>query len=180
MKVSIIFILFSLFYTYSHAHIVIDIEPDELQRVAEILVQSYLSQNFSPRTVITRNIVLSHIKKITSSTVQLCGIMITLVGANLLTKIFEPSIAPSQYSFADNITSASASIIPSELCKRDFGCDRNVCWRTCGEEMVDGERNKWCYTSPKSEIRDYQQCVHSYDCSPCWECIGVCHTRTAK
>lgn len=175
MKVSVVFILFSLFFTYSHAHIVIDIEPDELQRVAEILVQSYLTRNLTPRTVLTRNIVFSCIKKVSSSAVQLFGIMMTLVGANLLTKIFEPSVISPQFLFADNNVT---SILPDEFCKRDFGCDHNLCWRTCGDELGVHEKNKpqsWCYTAPKTELRNYQQCIHSHECSPCWECIGVCH-----
>lgn len=67
----------------------------------------------------------------------------SLVGANLLTKIFEPCVVPLQTSFIENVT----SIIPSELCKKDFGCDRNVCWRACGDESDDTKKNKlhsWC------------------------------------
>lgn len=173
MNVSSIFIMLSLLCAFSQGNIVIYIEPDELQRVAEILVQSYISQNLTPQTGLQRNIVFTYMKKFSYSTVQLVGIMFSLVGANLLTKIFEPNVLPLQSSIIDNDNNNSTSIKPSQLCKSDYGCDRNVCWRSCGKESDD--TRSWCYTTPNLESRNYQQCIYSYDCSPCWECIGVCH-----
>lgn len=72
---------------------------------------------------------------------QLIGIMLSLVGANLLTRVFEPSAVP-QVLINDigNIT----SFTPSETHFRDYGCDNNVCWRTGGDKFDKSEKNNQC------------------------------------
>lgn len=180
MKVSIIFVCLIVFSSVisSQTSIVVDIEPEELQRVAEILVESYISHNLSPQ--INRNAmrtnIFSIVKKVSLNIVQLVGIMLSLVGANLLTKMFEPSAAP-QVLTNDISNSNITSFAPSETHFRDYGCDNNVCWRTCGEKFEKSEKNKqWCYSSPKPELHKYQECIYLHECSPWWECLGICHS----
>lgn len=172
VKISVVIILFTKMFT--SAHLVIDIEPEEMQRIAEVLVENYISHNLTPRTTSTRNIVFSHIKKISLGVVQLMGITLSLVSANLITSKFEPVIESDATINNDNITVLKPS------CNRDFGCNRNVCWRACDADSSDNGKNKslsWCFTTPKPEARKYQQCIHSHDCSPCWECLGGCHSK---
>lgn len=88
------FLSIILFFVYAHAHIVIDIEPEELQRIGEILVESYL-QNQQQQQLSNA---VSWCKKITNGVIQLLGIMFTLVSANLLTTFFEPSVLTSIYT----------------------------------------------------------------------------------
>lgn len=178
MKVAIVFVSLIIFASVisSHPSIVIDIEHEELQRVAEILVESYISHNLTPQTSRNemRNIIFSIVKKVTLNVVQLIGIMLSLVGANLLTRIFESSAVPQVLiNDIDNIT----SFTPSETHFRDYGCDNNVCWRTCGDKFNNPEKNKqWCYSSPTPESRKYHECLYLHECSPWWECIGICHS----
>lgn len=176
LRVSLIFILFSI----THAHLVIDIEPEEMQRIAEILVENYLANNLTPQTAVARNTVLSHIKKISFGIIQLFGITISLVSANLLTSLFEPTIVtpPEINSNSVNITNHETM----EMCNRDFGCSENVCWRSCDAGSTNQIQNKnnqksYCYTTPKPESHKYQQCIYAHDCSPCWECLGSCHYK---
>lgn len=163
-----------------HTSIVVDIDPEELQRVAEILVESYISQNIYPQTRgnAIRNNLISVVKKVSLNVLQLIGLMLTLVGANLLTQSFESSAVPQVLiNDIDNRT----SFTPSETHFREYGCDNNVCWRTCGEKLNRSEENKqWCYSSPKPELRKYQECLYLHECSPWWECIGVCHSPIEK
>lgn len=54
----IIFIILSSIISFqTNAHIVIDIEPEEMQRIAEILVENYISHNITPQ-ISTRSSVL--------------------------------------------------------------------------------------------------------------------------
>lgn len=174
MKVSLICIICSMFYTIAYAHIVIDIDPTEMQRVAEILVENYLAHNLQTPPISTQSVIFSKVQKILLSIVQLFGITLSLVSANLLTSIFEPTIiTPHQTMIVDKITSPSP-----RMCEHDFGCDRNVCWRNCDSSNAhkNSSVKSWCFTSPNTEAHDYQRCIYPHDCSPCWECVGACHT----
>lgn len=151
--------------------IAINIDTEEMQRIAELLVESYLANNL--RQHIPRRVaILSGLKKIASGSVQYIGIMVSLVGANVITKMIESSYQ-SQIILSENTTSA----IESEKCPHDFGCDHNVCWRTCSENGIETRTNSWCYTSPTPEKRQYKMCKDSFDCSPCWDCIHECQTE---
>lgn len=162
-------------YTICNGHITIDIEPEELQRMGEILVETYVQQQLTPRS--TSSVILSHGKKIACGIMQLIGILLTLVGANIATSRLDHFMIPK--SSVVNIGAAVnvSTFTPSKMCKSDFGCDANVCWRTCDSELGVGEENKsWCYTTPKKNEKKIQQCSHSYECSPCWDCLGPCST----
>lgn len=89
------------------------------------------------------------------------GIMLNLVGANSLT--FKMEHLSSNYPTVMYITSA---ISPPEMCKTDYECEANLCWRTCNEtpSVVYDESNdvdersiiKWCFTSPEANRSTYQ------------------------
>ena len=94
----------------------------------------------------------------------------SLVNANLITKLFEPNELIPQTFTNQNMT--RNSIKPSELCNKDFGCDRNVCWRSCdvGSTDKNSESPSWCYTTSTPGCHVNRQCIYAHDCSPCWEC----------
>lgn len=164
------FLFIIIYITICNGHITIDMEPDDLQRMGEILVETYVRQQLTHRSA--TSVILSHGKKFVCGTLQLIGLLLTLVGANIATTRLEHFIMPTS-----SVVNISASVNvptfePSEICKRDFGCDQNVCWRTCG---VSEENKSWCYTSPKSNgKKNFHQCAYSYECSPCWDCLGPC------
>lgn len=174
VKFAIICILFA---ALSHGAIVIDIEPEEMQRIAEILVENYLEHNLTPRAILSRrDQVIIQVKKISLCLTKLMGITMSLVGANLITSMFESNALPPMITNATSENSTAKK--PSELCNRDFGCDRNICWRACDVDPINKEFSEsWCYTTPKPEMHTYQQCIYSHDCSPCWECLGSCHVK---
>lgn len=171
-----------VFVSFIVAHnVVINIDPDEMQRIAEILVEDYLTHNLMPQTNSRKKNIIVYVKKVIFSVIQLCGITLSLVGANLMTKALEPSVQMNNV-FNDNssISRATPNIsraIPMQICDRDFGCDRNVCWRSCGDKHNNGKKttNSWCFTTPDLKKYQYKQCNHPSECSPCWECLGSCN-----
>lgn len=175
---------------YVNGSIIIDMEDEGLKRMGEILVESYFQNHLmehQQHCVVSRSIILSQIKKLTLSGLQLFGIMCTLVGANLLTSVFDPIInAHSTNSVsAINTTVIPSTINPSEMCANDYGCDNNICWRTCSEYSSEKKHDEnlgkgitpsWCFTTSEPKEYQFHQCVHSYECSPCWSCLGPCHS----
>lgn len=131
--------------------IAINMETDEMQKIAELLVESYLTNNlrqFTPQRVV----IFKQLKKIAMGSVQYIAIMISLVGANLLTKIFEakPFFANNhEVQFPRN----SSSVLKN--CPHDFGCELNVCWKLCNK-ISDKVNISWCHTSPNPQKREYQ------------------------
>lgn len=172
---SVFIVLFAMCVCEAH-HISIDIEPEEMQRIAEILVENYMVHNLTPRPRIGTIALVSKIKKIALGVVQLIGITLSLVSANLITSKFERIASPMTIN-NDNIT--AAIVEPMDICDRDFGCNRNVCWRACdsGTDYEKGDSHSWCFTTPDPETHNYQQCIYPHDCSPCWECLGSCHSK---
>lgn len=60
--------------------------------------------------------------------------MLSLVGANLLTSVLEPFTNTQMYK--------NTTLTPSQICKSDFGCDHNLCWRTCDMKFdADEQQN---------------------------------------
>lgn len=158
----------------NQASISIDIEPEDLRRIGEIVVGNYLrgpGNNIArSRTMI--NTIISSCKHFSMNIAQLIGIMLSLVGANLLTTMLEPFTNTPMYK--------NTTLTPSQICKSDFGCDENLCWRTCDTKFDEGEQQiaqSWCFTSSKPTDRNFQECKNSYDCSPCWDCLGPCHSK---
>lgn len=149
--------------------IAINIETEEMQRIAEVLVESYLENNLR-QNIPRRFVILAGLKKIAIGSVQYIGIMLSLVGANIITKMFESPYQP-EIILSEKKTTATES----EQCPHDFGCDHRVCWRSCGENETTTD--SWCYTSPTPEKRQYKECEDSLDCSPCWDCISACQNK---
>lgn len=187
MKVVSILIL-AVLCSSTLAHIVLDIQPDELQRIAEILVQNYVDNNLGPLPRAARmHFFFHHVKKFGFTTMNMFGLIFSLTSANVITSMIELKYGLIKPSSTTSIPSSSTSttITPSlfklnnypEMCDNivRFGCDRNVCWRTCNSQNVTA--NSLCYTSPTPEIHDYHHCTHSTDCSPCWECVDLCKTN---
>lgn len=177
MKFSILFVLF-LTITITQKclcvnphHLVINIEQDEMEHIAEILIESYLAHNVRQQPVSHRIVLLSIMKQAAFRVVQLFGITMSLVSANLITKMFETS-DEIQVPIVDNTVNATNA--KKAMCDRDFGCINNVCWRSCDNNEISIETDLWCYSSPKPELRNYQPCAYSHDCSPCWDCISAC------
>lgn len=164
-----------------YGSITIDIEDEDLQRIGEILVQHYVEQQL---TSATKSTISTKVKAFSLGVLQLLGVMLTLVGANLLTAKLDSSTSNS----FNHVTSNNNTF---NFCKHfDYGCDRNICWRMCEKEMESvanvGENNKtivanatlstWCYTTANPGERDFQQCLYAYECSPCWTYLGPCHS----
>lgn len=171
MKFAVVLCIFAAFYTITLAHIVLEMNPDELQRIAEILAENYLTHNLRPQPIT----ISAQFKKVSVYALQLLGVTISLVSANILSSaILDPPSSP-QMLITNNVT----SIAPAQMCNRDFGCIRNVCWRAC-DESTGRKQNRtasWCWTTANTEARKYKQCIDHHDCSPCWECLGQCHSQ---
>lgn len=161
-----------LIQTQTEAFISIDIETDELHQIGEILVANYLEQQ---RQSLTTKKITSRCKGISKSILQLFGVTLSLVGANLLTMIFESGSNSSTLKY----TTHNTTIHTPRTCKRDFGCDDNICWRSCPETGVlqNISSLSWCFASPKPKDNKFHRCDHNHDCSPCWPCMGACHSE---
>lgn len=186
---SFVFLLLisSLFHQRSNGYVTIQIEPEDLQRFADIIVQVSdipIVIRSSTSTSSKMTCILSSLKSLSRGVLQMTGILLTLVGANLLTTKLEPyvenrySVLHSQSVHVKNITTSTPT---PNLCQHDYGCDEHLCWRTCGgtneEEEINNET--WCYTSPmaKTEKTKYQKCNLANECSPCWECLSPCMSK---
>lgn len=168
LKVTIVFMVF---YTQTNGHITIDMEPEELQSIGEVLVQSYFTHNLIQRERTTRNLILSQTMKFLSSAFQLSALTISLVSANLLTAMFQQLMQQTHQNF----NTTNNMLKPSEMCPYDFGCDDYMCWRACDNGKKADNAKSWCYTTTKPEKHQYQHCAGSYECSPCWDCLGPCN-----
>lgn len=175
-KFFIIILSLCVFVNQASASISIDIEPEDLQRIGEIVVGNYLRGDtiVRPRTMI--NTIILSCKHFSMNIAQLIGIMLSLVGANLLTTKLEPFTIPN----TQTVMYKNTTLTPSQICKSDFGCDRNLCWRTCDTKFDEDEQQNaqsWCFTSPKPTNNKFQECKNSNECSPCWDCLGLCHSK---
>lgn len=157
------FVVFLCLISLSMTSVVIDLEEDELQQIAAILVDNYIEHNLVPKC---NSYVSVYLKKGAANLGQFVGIMFSLVGANILTKMYEHSTAePTIIADINN-----NSTILSEICDfdNDHGCDAGQCWRSCGEQSEVS--NSFCFTMSKSK----EKCSSSDDCNECGECINEC------
>lgn len=171
----VIFFVCSIIFI--QAHIVIDIDPSELQSIGEVLVESYLHNNLIQRVQSLPNTVLIKFRNFSITVLQLIGVTASLVGANIITPIFQQKFytTTTTASVATVLQHGNSTLSPSKMCPHDFGCDRNVCWRTCSIDSKGVNGKYWCYTTSSQQTKKYHQCIEPYDCSPCWECLGICH-----
>lgn len=187
--ISIVILTQSLMLLHSEAFISINIEPDDFDAVSDFLHQ--IMVNGRPvESVQSDNqaLIVRHVKKVVFSIIQMLGIMLTLIGANLITTMLDypvPAPAPNfvnhrpQISYQEKSVDNYSKIIDiqhAEKCNIDFGCDRNVCWRSCNVNVSASEKKMWCYTAPDQRTFHHQKCDSTSDCSLCWECIEPCHT----
>lgn len=150
----------------TNAYVTIQIEPEDIQNIGDILMQFQQHRLvINPQSRYVQIIPLC--KSFSRAILQMMGIMLTLVGANVLTSKLESFTIVPQVT---NITTLH-KIRPSQLCPHEFGCDGNLCWRTCDGEKMIGQ--SWCYTSKKNET-EFQKCNFSHECSPCWDCLTSC------
>lgn len=186
VQVFVIFLFLLSFSIQLNALISIEIEPNDLEQVSEIL-QTFIQQQQQqlPTRFSTTRVISPLLKSITRSLIQMTGIMLTLVGANLLTLKLETFIVkqPAEKITEINNNTEIISNITAlmEKCKNEYGCNRNRCWRTCtsNEELkIEKEdedmKETWCYTSSKANTSDFQSCTFYNDCSPCWDCSSDC------
>lgn len=170
-------IVFTLFFTSIDAVIQIDIEPSELQSIGEVLVESYFHHNLIQREPSLRNTILTKIQNVSITVLQLIGVTASLVAANVLTPMLQTKIEPTTTTIVEKTyQNSNITLIPSKMCPHDFGCDQNVCWRSCDTGVKGDNGKSWCYTTSNHQLKKYHQCIKPHDCSPCWECLGVCHT----
>lgn len=176
MKKFVIFFIVSSFVNVQ-SHIVIDIDPSELQSIGEVLVESYFHHNLIQRQVSLPQTIFSKIVNFSFCVLKLIGVTASLIAANLFTPLFQSfSTTNNALNTITHVQYNKSTIVPSKICPNDFGCDRNVCWRTCDK----GENEKhvsWCFTTSKPGSNKYAQCINSQDCSGCWECLGQCHSK---
>lgn len=178
MAIVVKILFLSAFIVCAESVISIDIDPVELQSIGEVLVESYLHHNLIQRKPSLKNNCYNKIQQSSIAVLQWIGITSSLLGANLLTMYFQAMNILQPVSNINNniiatVTTTPAKVIkPSEVCPGQYGCDDNMCWKSCGTEI-----NAWCYTSPKPKNHHFQHCSYSYECSPCWTCLGPCNSN---
>lgn len=143
----------------SDAYETIGIEPHEVRRTKNQLI-------------------ISKCYKFSIAVGQYIGVTVSLVAANLITAMLETK----PISIMQTYTPSKINIIKpsSRTCKNDFGCDDNICWRACPNITSDRENISmlsWCFTSPEPQNHKFERCNHNHDCSPCWPCLGACHSE---
>lgn len=160
----------------AESHISIDIDPEDMDGVRsffESLLFNRPIQILQPMMNRRRSGPIKRLMaKSLNSVIQMFTIIITLVGANLITnKLSQPSHA----NFDQNlITTNTTAINGTNVCSTEFGCNRNLCWRAC---TVNNENDlaytSWCFTSADNNGIVHQCKTHT-DCSGCWECTHPC------
>lgn len=156
-KIFILLVLSSIFY--AKAHFTIEIEPTELQSIGQVLVESYFHHNLIQRQPTVVNNVFSQIKKFSLSTLQLLGITASFIGANILTPLLQEKFQFALTTTVANTTQHTNNTNdPSKICQHDFGCDRNICWRSCRKSEKENDRFSWCYTKSSLDTHKYAHC----------------------
>lgn len=171
----IVIFLIVLIFIQTSAHISIEIDPDDFDQVSDFFENIIINNRIQQHPIHSRRSIMRIVKKTASGIIQMLCVMLTLVGSNILTtKINEYQSPTPRIEFFDrNVTENNQS---KKCNQNDFGCNRNMCWRTCDVE-TDGNKKKWCYTTTNAINRKIQNCTHSFDCSPCWDCLSreQCH-----
>lgn len=198
MKVTLIFdaLLISLCLINSEAYIAVNIDPEDLDRVSEFFHTIIINQQHEPQLSVPMKFkILSMLKNGIFASFQLMGVVIALVGANVITTHLTTDSVQQQQQQQQQLSESiqirnpvvqkqpiqsiqndSSIFKNAEMCNmRDYGCNRNLCWRTCNVN-VGKNHSLWCYTSSNPLARVHHYCVDSKDCSLCWECIEKCHT----
>lgn len=170
MLLSKVFLLL-IFSTLIASHIEINIDPEDLDRVSDFVLSLNNQHAVIPLSVNYHHRISKFILKTAYGLSKLISIMLTLVGANILSAKFDV-IFPSV-----NFQSDQNNNDKTDSCMIDYGCIKNLCWRSCHGNMNKKNQSMlWCFTAPFSKAREFHSCTRLEDCSPCWECIEACHT----
>lgn len=188
MKLMSGFLLLCIFIIVIKAHISINIDPEDLDRISDFLQQIMsVHDEHSYETVpsvTTRNNIIrkmgKYILKGLVETVHLISIMIALVGSNLISVYIMPNSVPEQSKIQPNLQTSTNAIdhllnmsAHAEICQTDYGCTNKRCWRICHSNTKTPLL--WCYTNPKPNAREFYYCDTAEDCFLCWECLEPCH-----
>lgn len=168
------------------ARISVNIDPVELQSLGNVLVETYLRYHVLKRIPRLRSLpifMLHQLEKLAGSVWQFGIISSSLACGAVLGPIAQRwydswhDVDNKQTPIPSTLpASVKQKFNPSQICQNDFGCDRNICWRTCNSDNVKiTNRIGWCYSSPDLSAHKYQHCNFAHDCSPCWHCLGVCN-----
>lgn len=122
-------ILVLIFSTMISSHIEINIDPEDLDQVSDFF-QSLNNNNHAMQPVNQRRRIVPFILKTASGFIKLISIMLTLVGANILSAKFD-SIFPSVHLKSEQINNGNNIRNISNACIIDYGCIKNLCWRSC-------------------------------------------------
>lgn len=195
MKLTVIFVqltfIFVILSCQSDAHISINFDREDLDEIGDF-VDNHININPLRSVQSSRNIIIKKGKAFVLWIFQLAGVTAALVSSNVITtrlsldqavvpppppQCHEPKIEisklPTQKTKFESKETDNISAKISELCQIDFGCHKNVCWRSC--HTNNQSENLWCYTSPTPNRREFYHCESSNDCFICWECIEPCH-----
>lgn len=148
--------------------IVIDLDEEEMQQIAAILVENYIETNLLRKQNVH---FLKYVKKTAAIVGQFAGITFSLVGANILTKMYDRTTETVSTCTDKMDLNATITNEIDEICNHKYGCDDGLCWRTCNETS---ELSKTiCYM--KTISKEFKEkCSSANDCSPCEECNSKC------
>lgn len=151
--------------------IVIDLDEGEMQQIVAILVENYIETNLIPSQ---NGCFIKYVKKVATSVGRFAGIMFSLVGANILTKMYEHTTSPAITIATNSLDDSNTSIMEeiNEICNHIYGCDDGRCWRTCNEKKNELSKTICFMSIISTSTKD--KCVTSDDCTPCSECISEC------
>lgn len=162
-----------------YATFTVNISPEELQNMGEILVQNYMENNLFYKTSLSKY-ACTFVKKIFINAIHYVALTATLMAANILSPVFQPIVTTLIGSNGIYVNTTTPAIVcssaksPSQMCGgHHFGFNHHLCWRSC---EINGQIGS-CYTKSNVLIRDYHQCTHLSECSACWECLGPCHQK---
>lgn len=188
MKLMSGFLLLCIFTIVIKAHISINIDPEDLDRISDFFQQiihiHYDNLYETVPSVATRNNIITkmgkYVLKGLIETVRVISIIVALVGSNLISMYIMPDSVPVQSKIQPNLQTPINIIdhqlnpaVHAEKCQTDYGCSNNVCWRSCHSNTETPLL--WCYTNPKPNVLEYYHCETTEDCFLCWECIEPCH-----
>lgn len=181
MCLCLYFVLF-LYVCQTKAHITIQIEPSQISKICEIIHalihQNQIEMHPSSRFRLCLS-VLPYVKSMMRGLVQMFGIMMTLVGANLITSRMKASLTNNQLNAI--AIPHPAVTMQMDICKNAYGCNSNLCWRTCGQanDTNKNAKQKLCITT-KPNGTSYETCEQAHQCSPCWSCLSRCQEQIVK
>lgn len=178
MKLRVLFISLCIFslLIHSEGYISVNIDPEDLNQITDFIQTFGMNDQSHPITLNQRNrACIKMMKDTIFGIIQLIGVMLSLVGANYLSMKLTPEVSVQQYKQPEiifrNPTKAN-NFEDIKMCKIDYGCNKNLCWKTCNS-IVNGTK-LWCYAS--STPGQFHRCSGAEDCSQCWDCIERCHT----